>query len=73
MGCHAVRDSPVLLYTYWEGAASAADEVVKRIPPLRDLPFTLMNFTSSVASGDSSLKREPWQDSELKPTTWLLP
>ncbi len=53
--------------------ASAADEVVKKIPPQRDLPFTLMNFTPSVASGDSSLKREPWQDSELKPTTWLLP
>ena len=65
MGCHAVRDSPVLLYTYWEGAASAADEVVKRIPPQRDLPFTLMNFTPSVAFGDSSLKREPRQDSEL--------
>ena len=45
--------------------ASAADEVVKRIPPQRDLPFTLMNFTPSVACGDSSLKREPWQDSEL--------
>ena len=45
--------------------ASAADEVVKRIPPQRDLPFTLMNFTPSVASGDSSLTREPWQDSEL--------
>jgi len=46
-------------------SAGAADEVVKRIPPQRDLPFTLMNFTPSVASGDSSLTREPWQDSEL--------
>ena len=46
-------------------SAGAADEVVKRIPPQRDLPFTLMNFTPSVACGDSSLKREPWQDSEL--------
>ena len=32
---------------------------------LQSLPFTLMNFTPSVACGDSSLKREPWQDSEL--------
>ena len=45
--------------------ASAADEVVKKIPPQRNIPFTLMNFTPSVACGDSSLKREPWQDSEL--------
>ena len=29
------------------------------------LLFTLINFTPSVACGDSSLKREPWQDSEL--------
>ena len=65
MGCHAVRDSPVLLYTYWEGAASAADEVVKKIPPQRNIPFTLMNFTPSVACGDSSLKREPRQEFEL--------
>ena len=45
--------------------ASAADEVVKKIPPQRNIPFTLMNFTPSVACGDSSLKREPWQDSGL--------
>ena len=39
--------------------------MVKKIPPQRDLPFTLMNFTPSVASGDSSLLREPRHDSEL--------
>jgi len=45
--------------------ASAADEVVKKIPPQRNIPFTLMNFTPSAACGDSPLLREPWQDSEL--------
>ena len=47
--------------------ASAADEVVKKIPPQRDLPFifAILSFTPSVASGDSSLKREPWQGFEL--------
>ena len=37
--------------------------MVKKIPPQRDLPFTLMNFTPSVAFGDSSLLREPRQGS----------
>ncbi len=32
---------------------------------LQSLPFTLMNFTPSVACGDSSLKREPRQEFEL--------
>ena len=47
--------------------ASAADEVVKRIPPQRDLPFifVILFFTPSVAYGDSSLKREPRQEFEL--------
>ena len=46
---------------------AAADEVVKKIPPQRDLPFifVILFFTPSVAYGDSSLKREPRQDSEL--------
>ena len=41
--------------------------MVKKIPPQRDLPFifVILFFTPSVAYGDSSLKREPWQDSEL--------
>ena len=43
------------------------DEVVKKIPPRRDLPFifAILSFTPSVACGDSSLTREPWQKSEL--------
>ena len=41
--------------------------MVKKIPPQRDLPFifVILFFTSSVASGDSSLTREPRQDFEL--------
>ena len=40
--------------------------MVKKIPPQRDLPFifVILFFTPSVAFGDSSLKREPRQDSE---------
>ena len=46
---------------------SAADEVVKKIPPQRDLPFifVILFFTPSVACGDNSIKREPRQDFEL--------
>ena len=41
--------------------------MVKKIPPQRDLPFifVILFFTPSVACGDSSLTREPWQKSEL--------
>ena len=41
--------------------------MVKKIPPQRELPFifVILFFTPSVAYGDSSLKREPRQDSEL--------
>ena len=40
---------------------------VGEVLPQRDLPFifVILFFTPSVACGDSSLKREPWQDSEL--------
>ena len=41
--------------------------MVKKIPPQRDLPFifVIRFFTPSVAYGDSSLKREPRQDSNF--------
>ena len=68
--CRKHRSLPRYVFTHCVKTkkfdpASAADEVVKKIPPQRNIPFTLMNFTPSVACGDSSLKREPWQDSEL--------
>ena len=68
--CGKRRSLPLRIFTLSQkprrsAPASAADEVVKKIPPQRDLPFTLMNFTPSVAFGDSSLLREPRQDSEL--------
>ena len=68
--CRKHRSLPRYVFTHCVktkkfNPASAADEVVKKIPPQRNIPFTLMNFTPSVACGDSSLTREPWQKSEL--------